>query len=204
MRKTIYLAVLGFFTLSAAMADPVTLTLTPGNGSASGLPGTTVGWGYSITNNSSDYLVLANSYFCGAGQDPIFTTCTQSLGTYNDRIAQNFQNNLTVIAPGTTVSDMFDAGSGNGLGEYLIDALANPGQTDIGSIVIVYDAFDANPFLGAANQIGGDTDLSANAEVQVAGRTTVPEPGTLSLLSLALVGSGCLVRWKARLSSRGD
>lgn len=42
---------------STAHADTLVFNVSPSNGDISGAPGTTIGWGYSITNNSSNYLV---------------------------------------------------------------------------------------------------------------------------------------------------
>src|ERR1017187_6289364 len=113
MSKSIWAAVFGFaLTSLSASASPIALSLPP-SAPGSGLPGSTVGWGYSITNGSSDYLLVSNSYFCEAGQDPMFTTCTQSRGAYNDYVATNF----TVIAPSTTGTQSFNSGSQTGVGD---------------------------------------------------------------------------------------
>ena len=183
--RSFYTAVFGMWLMCpAAAAGPVTIALTPADGAMSGLPGSTVGWGFSLTNGSADFLLVANSYFCQPGQDPLFITCTQSLGTYNDFIA----NNATLVAPGvTTAPQPFDAGTSQGLGEYIIDGTALPGQADSGSLIVVYDLFDANPFPNGANQIGGDAELPVSASVTVLGVTSAaPEPGTVLLLGLGL------------------
>ena len=186
--RTFCAAVFGMWLMcAAAAAGPITIALTPADGAVSGLPGSTVGWGFSLTNGTADgtadFLLVTNSYFCETGQDPTFTTCTQSLGTYNDFIA----NNGTLVAPGDTTSPQpFDAGASQGVGEYIIDGGALPGLPDSGSLVVVYDLFDANPFDGG-NLIGGDVELSVNASVTVLGATSeIPEPGTLLLLGLGL------------------
>jgi hypothetical protein len=182
MTRSSYIAVLGSIAMGfPALATPI-LNLTP-SGTVSGLPGSTAGWGYSITNDKADVLLVANSYFCQSGQDPLFTTCTQSLGTYNDFIASN----ATEIAPGSTASQSFNALASNGVGEYTISGLATAGQTDSGLIVLVYDLFTCDPFTACgAIQIGGDVEVSAAADVQVTAPTSgVPEPGTLVLLGSA-------------------
>jgi hypothetical protein len=186
MARTFYMAVLGLFIIGlTASADLITLALTPASGTVSGLPGSTVGWGYSIDNDSSDYLLVANSYFCAGTENPTFTTCSPSLGasTYDDFIASN----STLIAPDTTGVESFNAGANSGVGEYIIDSAAIAGETDIGSMVVVYDLFNGNPFTDpSATQIGGDMDLTAAAEVEVTGRTSViPEPRTLVFLGFA-------------------
>src|SRR5271157_2005541 len=111
MTRMCYMAVLGLFLIGlTASADPITLTLTP-SGTVSGMPGDTVGWGYSIDNGSGDYLVVANSYFCEPGEDPTLFDCAPGLGLsqYNDFIAQSFSANSTVIAPGDNLAQSFDS-----------------------------------------------------------------------------------------------
>jgi hypothetical protein len=179
MTRIFYLAVLGLALIGlTASADTITLDLTPAGGTVSGLPGSTVGWGYTIGNGSNDYLIVANSYFCESGQDPLFTTCTQALGTYSDFIA----NNGILIAPGDTGSQSFDASTQSGVGEYIIDPSATAGESDTGSLVVLYDLFDAN-----FNQIGGAMELTAGAEVNViGGASPVPEPRFPILLGCVL------------------
>jgi hypothetical protein len=168
----------------SASADP-TLILTP-SGTVSGNPGDTVGWGYSIDNDTVYSLIVTESDFCEPGQDPLFTTCSPTLGTYTDFIASNG----TLISPGTTGSQAFDP-SGTGVGEYVIDPSATPGQSDIGSIVVEYQLFDDN-----FDQIGGTMELSASAEVDVTGTGTspVPEPATQGLVVAGLLLSAVAYR----------
>ncbi len=196
MLKGAYIAAFGFLAMSlAANADSVTLQLDPLSGMVSGLPGDTVGWDYTLDNNTSDYLVVAASQFCEAGQDPLFTTCSPSLGasTYTDFLSSNF----ILIAPGGSASAPFDPTTvpQSGVGEYTIDPSASAGQSDSGSITVVYDLFDADPTVGQANQICSNTnvngvnvcdfEVSAAAEVDVAGATSAaPEPRLLLLVGL--------------------
>ena len=188
----------------AAMAWPASafvFTLTPSSGSVSGAPGSTAGWGYSITNNSSQYMVIVNSYFCESGQDPLFTTCTQSLGAYSDFIA----NKATVIAPMSTATLSFNAQTSQGVGAYAIRSGATAGQSDSGAIVLAYDLYTANPFTGPSAQlVGGDAELTASAAVQVTSQTTpsapVPVLSDLGLLALALL----LIAFATRKLARDD
>ena len=177
----------------SASADP-TLILTP-SGTVSGNPGDTVGWGYSIDNDTVYSLIVTESDFCEPGQDPLFTTCSPTLGTYTDFIASNG----TLISPGTTGSQAFDP-SGTGVGEYVIDPSATPGQSDIGSIVVEYQLFDDN-----FDQIGGTMELSASAEVDVTGTGTspVPEPATQGLVVAGLLLSAVAYR-RFRFSGSRD
>lgn len=172
-------------TAMGGPASAYTLTLTPSS-TVSGQPGTTSGWGYLITNSSSQYMVIVNSYFCEPGQDPLFTTCTQSLGAYSDFIA----NRATVIPPMSTASVAFNAQTGQGLGEYAIRSGASVGQSDSGSIVLAYDLYTANPFTDSTAQlVGGDAELTAPAAVQVGTQTTnsVPVLSNWGLAALTLM-----------------
>ncbi len=175
MTRILYMAVLGLCLMGlTASADTVTLDLTPSSGTVSGLPGDTVGWGYTIDNETDDTLIVANSYFCEPGQDPLFTTCASTLGSYTDFIA----NNGTLIGPDSPASQ--DFGPNSGVGEYVINSSASGGQSDTGSIVVLYDLYDDN-----FDQVGGTMELSAPAEVDVTGAISpVPEPGLASLLAL--------------------
>lgn len=194
MLKVAYMAVVGFLAMSlAANADSVTLQLDPLTGTVSGLPSDTVGWGYALTNNTSDYLLVSTSHFCEPGQDPFFTTCSPVLGASS--YIDFFSSNFILIAPNSSASASFDATSQSGVGEYSIDPSAFAGQSDSGSITVVYDLFDADPTTGSANQVCSninvngssicDFEVSAAAAVDVAGATSAaPEPRLLLLLGI--------------------
>jgi hypothetical protein len=183
MLRTLSMAVLGSLILSVtASASLLTFTLIP-SGTVSGSPGDTVGWGYSLDNETEDFLVVQNSFFCAGAEDPLLTTCSPSLGasTYQDFIANNF----TEIAPHSTGTQSFDASISSGVGEYVIDPAATPGQSDIGTVAIVYDLFTTDFFSPDYDccQDGGDMEISATAEVQVNGPVgAVPEPATAGLV----------------------
>jgi len=168
-------------------AAPVNvLTLAPSSGTVTGAAGAVTGWGYSITNNTSQYMVIANSYFCAAGQDPLYTTCTQAIGTYSDFIATN----ATVIPPLSTVTKAFSAQPAQGAGSYTVAANAAAGKSDTGSLVVIYDLYTANPFTTlSAVQVGGDVELTATAAVQVPAPVTfsVPTLSEWALMALALL-----------------
>ncbi len=193
MGRILYMAVLGLFPLGlTAFADSITLTLTPSSGTVSGLPGDTVGWGFSLDNDTGDYLSVANSYFCAGTEDPAYTTCSPSLGasTYTDFIASNG----TFLDPDTSTGQSFDAATQSGVGEYTIDGSASAGQSDTGSIVVLYDLYDAD-----FNQIGGTMELFAPAEVEVTGATSaVPEPRLPILLGFGLAALIAASKLKSR------
>jgi hypothetical protein len=180
-------------SLTCAFAGPVTLSI-PGSSIGVGLPGSTVGWGYTIDNQTSFFLLVDGSNFCGPGGDPQFTDCSgpyngttnfgPSLGVYNDIIATN----VTVIAPNSTSTVFYDGT--HGLGSYTIDGGASVGATDpsiqTSTLFVSYMPFSGDPFTGGA-QAGPDTEVSASASVLV-GAATVPEPSTLTFAFGSLLG----------------
>ena len=181
---------LAVLTGCCAYADPdVTLTLIPITGTVEGAPGDTVGWGFTITNNSAFDLLLNQSAFCGPGGDIMFNDCSTpyngvnqfgpSLGTYTDYIAlQSIE-----IAPGGSAMQNFDSTAMTGTGAYMIDA-APSGSVDLGNIFLVYDEYMGNPFMGGT--FVDETESFATAEVIVA-----PEPSTFGL------AAGCLLAFAA-------
>ena len=68
------------------------LTLSPANGALLGLPGETVGWGFTISNPDPNYLVITGADFCTTTVVGGITFCDQfadtSLGAFTDYIAQ--------------------------------------------------------------------------------------------------------------------
>jgi PEP-CTERM motif len=182
-----------------AYATPI-YTVIPGGGFVSGNPGSAVGWGFSIVNDSSFYLVVDGSAFCGQGSlGPAFSDCSSPynppftfgplLGTYTDFISAGLFK--TVVAPNSTLVQAFDANLLQGVGQYLIDPSATIGQTDpanpltqTSQLYISYFLNDVDPFLGGTPQTG-DILLSASVGVQV-----IPEPATLGLIGGALLFFG--------------
>ena len=45
---------------TAVYADPFTFSMLPGDGNISGTSGSTIGWGYTITNLSTNWLLTTN------------------------------------------------------------------------------------------------------------------------------------------------
>jgi hypothetical protein len=184
-------AILWMFALSGlARADGApALVLDPLGGAISGAAGTTVGWGFTLTNLGVDFLVVTSSDFCvGAPTSP----CSNSLGTYTDFAGPQF----IVVGPSpesNSVTQTFDGSLLTGMGSFLI----NPGATGsvTGEIVLTYDLYNVDPnsptFDPTVDTVSVGNDLTASASVTV-GAQTVPEPATVLLFGsglLALVGA---------------
>jgi hypothetical protein len=165
---------------SATMwAGPI-LTLNPVNGTISGAPGATVGWGFTLSN-TTDFLVPSQIAFCEGAFNP---SCLDTYGTFTDFAAQ-FQTNSV----GATVVETFNNATHNGIGSFKINSNAPPGAQDIGTIYLIYDLFSCDITNPSCNptQTGFSQSISAPAEVDVAG-AAVPEPASLSLLILGTLG----------------
>src|SRR6516165_2324325 len=95
-RNALQLLLAGFAMLvgsTSAFADTYTFAADPLSGNIQGLPGSTIGWGYSITNNSAtDWLVTANL------AANVFTNATPDASLFD----------FPTIAPGATASLLYD------------------------------------------------------------------------------------------------
>jgi hypothetical protein len=195
-RGAVFIAV-AVFMCASAQAVPL-LTLMPITGAISGAPGDTIGWGFTISNDT-DYLTVTSAQFC---LDPVVTpACTPpTIGTFTDFISQF---NFVVVGPApesTMVSQSFDATAHTGIGSFTIDTGASAGSTNIGEIVLTYDLFSRSPndpdFNPDTDTIETNQFLTANASVTV----LAPEPATWLLLGSTLAGLG-VVRVRRRKRS---
>jgi hypothetical protein len=79
------------------------------------------------------------------------------------------------------------------VGAYSIDPLATPGQTDSGTLVVLYDLVDSN-----FNDLEQNLELTAPVSVTV---TAVPEPASVALLLCSLLIGVIFVRERRRRSA---
>jgi len=166
---------------------PPELALIPSDGIIAGIPGSTIGWGYTITN-TVDWLVLTSASF-----EP-----STSMGAFTDYTQFNF----FVVGPApesTSVTQNFDSVALTGAGSFTIAPDAPPGTDIIGQIVMTYDLFSVDPnspsFNPYLDTISTDNPLPVFAEVQV---VATPEPATWLgvITALSLVGGFALRRAK--------
>src|SRR5260370_12772227 len=61
--KTILLGVLLVLSLASVCTATATLTLNPGNGALVGAPGQSLGWGFTISDNTN-WLLVEGTAFC--------------------------------------------------------------------------------------------------------------------------------------------
>ena len=164
---------------------PPKLTLIPSDGLIAGIPGSTIGWGYTVTN-TVDWLVLTSANF-----EP-----STSMGTFTDYTQFNF----IVVGPAPeseSVTQDFDTLALTGAGSFTIAPDAPVGTDIVGEIVMTYDLFSVDPdspsFNPIEDTISTDNPLPAFAEVEV---KATPEPATwLGMITgLGLLGGFVLRR----------
>jgi hypothetical protein len=173
-RWRLHLLLLFVFALglsSATYADTFTFALIPSGGGVSGPAGSTVGWGYTITNQSTtNWLLLtglsANPFLNGTPDASYFT--------------------FPILAPNTIATATFNSGTLTGLFGLTWDATAPVGFANTGTFILSGEFWDNDPFNGGNFvSLGVDQDAAYSATV-VQGATPVPEPSTLLLLAAGL------------------
>jgi hypothetical protein len=157
-------------------ADMLEFDLIPLSGNVSGAAGSTVGWGYSITNESAtDWLLTTNM----VSDSFLYGTPTLLF-------------DFPEVAPGQTVTESFDSIALTGLYEDVLDASAPNGSVDSGNFVLSAQWYDGDPFNGG-NFIADapDTNSAYTAIVTASGGPGIPEPGSIFLMiaGLGLIGA---------------
>lgn len=173
-------------SIGLAIGAPFMMTTAPANGSLSGSPGQTVGWGFTfaLAPGNINYYVLNQVEFCyGAQVSPC--PATPLIGTFTDFAAAI--NGLIIHA--SPYSEAFSASLQQGLGSYAINLGASP-QALTGSLNVYYDVYNGDPNTGAT-QILANQKLSNPAQVTIT--SSVPEPATSGLMAIGvgLVLAGC-------------
>jgi len=149
------------------------------NGNVTGIAGSTVGWGYSITNNSdTDWFVPT-----ALNPDSSFSNGTPTL-------LFDFPD----LAPDTTASETFDPVNGIGLYEFAWDASAPEGFINSGNFVLSGEWWDGDP-LNGGNFIADaiDTSTAYSASVGSIATGSTPEPSSIVMM-LAGWGAVCVSR----------
>ena len=189
-RITLAILIAAAAAAGAQAATIPTLTLLPVSGNVAGLPGTVVGWGFTLTfNDPSDWVILTGSAFTGS---PVY-------GTYVDYLSLATAP-LYVAGPApesSIVQQTWDFSSKLGIGEFDINATAVPGAVIAGNLIVHYSVFSQDPndpnFNPDTSTVVADATLSAAAQVDVA-----PEPSSLLLMLGGVLLSFALTGWRHR------
>ncbi len=181
----------GLFAICAQAT--ITLQLNPGSGALSATPGSTVGWGFTLTNTSgSEWLLTTGSEFLPASL----------YGSYQDYIGLSG----VVVGPSpesSAVTQSFDAIAQTGVGAFTIDSTAPIGTLIQGHVVIDYSLFSQDPNDPAFNPDNSTVVADATISAPAALRTT-PEPASfLLILSGALPLFASMLPGKRLRASRG-
>jgi hypothetical protein len=194
-----HLLTAGMIFAAVAAASNTSVTFDPVGGAISGTPGSTIGWGFTISD-SVEYVLLQQSDFCPAGITEVGLPCANNpAGTYTD-----FTGNAPVIGPAPdspSVTQGFNLAALLGFGSFQISPAAAPGTVIDGEIAVVYDLFTGDPNTDpTAMQIGGDNFVTLAASVTVDEESS-PEPGTMLPVGIAIA---CLLLWANCFRSRAS
>jgi len=178
MRRYLYWV---FLTLGVLLANPAaradTLTFTVMPPDVSGPAGTLVGWGFSLTNNSTtDYLDIS------AVDGSLFMNGTPD--------SSPFLFSFSSLGPGETLTQAYDPVNGLGLFQLLWDPNAPVGFANTGFFTL-YGAFcDPSDITCAEDLSVTSTALATgaySATVSPAGGVITPEPSAALLLGTGLL-----------------
>jgi hypothetical protein len=189
MRRNLYvkfLAAVLAFVAPGARADSLTFVLIPSD--VSGPAGTAVGWGFSITNNSStDYLDLSG----------IDSDLFASANGISDASIFPFPN----LAPGETATEIYDPVAGLGLFQFTWNLGIATGTTETGKFRLfgafcdaTVDQFCAEDGTAASTVLAG---AEYSATVSPPSGTVIPEPSTLAFLLSGLLAMGLWI-WRGQ------
>jgi hypothetical protein len=170
--KLLFVVVLLLAVVPAWTAEIHTFSLLPADGRIAGAPGETIGWGYSIENQSTTHWLVTSGLAPGSLQfgtpDLIF--------------------DFPILAPSSIRAVSFDAAASEGLLALTWDASAPLGAVESGSFLLNAQWWTGDPLAG------GQFEFSANPLSQSYQATVAPEPGTDALLALALLVVGLRAR----------
>ncbi len=160
-------------------AEVYTFDVLPSSGQIFGEPGETIGWGYSLTNQSSSLWLLTTALSPGS-----FLFGTPSL-----------LFDFPILAPGATITVPFDAANLTGLMALIWDTLVPTGTVESGAFLLEAEWWRGDPLAS------GQFDSFAPPSTVAYSASAVPEPGTGALLVIG-VASTLLARWRRQHATR--
>jgi len=181
------LAVAGRARADRFAADTFTFTTQPASTITSGPPGSTIGWGYSITNNAADYLNVIDVY-----SDPF-------LATYGTPDASIFD--VPLVGPTLTMTESYDPTNTSnmfGLFQFTWDPTWSAGTTVTGDFFVEAQFCDSAALTNCGSVVTDSWGYTAT--VSSASGTPIPEPSPMLLLLSGLSGIGLGLRRRQRFS----
>jgi hypothetical protein len=187
--------------LSAAPVFASYITLG-NNGVVTGAPGDTVGWDFTIVNNSAYWIVITGVQASGETL-PLGSGSTSSFQDYAGIMGGPDTYNFTIPPPpglggpidGGEWLETFSVLNFSGLGAYSIDPGVVPPAQDMGVFLVYYSLWSSEDTSDPRNDLQDSIQLctadvcsGSNAptfEIDV--QDTVPEPGTMFLTGGALL-----------------
>lgn len=188
MQKLLLLCSLLAGSLPAA---PV-FTLDPADGAISGPAGSTRGWGFTLTSDTSRWLSVVASL--------LLTESDPAMGFYQDYIGGlGGPVNFTLPPNDPAWQLTFEEATGESVGSFTFDPAASPGAVNSGTLRVIVEAYAADPDVcgGACLEETLLFDVNFSATVTADPGPDVPEPATLSLAGLAI---GLAVAFRARVT----
>lgn len=190
MKKLLMWFVLALAPVISAQAA-LTLTLAPASGTISGSPGQTVGWGFTITSDPTNWLLITSVQGNGG-----------TVGTFEDVLSNFVGINSYALAPNAaawTESSTPGLGLAAGsIGRIAINAGAAVGSFVTGTMVVTYDLYDGDPFVSGNFVSSGSFDAAYRLDVVAPTNTAIPEPGSVVMVTAGLA----LVAVQARRARR--
>jgi hypothetical protein len=163
--------------MSALAARATEISIDPLRGFISGAPGDSIGWGFTVSADPTDWISFVTSF-------PIHES-NPSIGAYSDFIGAEGGPTNFVLAPGAASwIQSFDSVAQTGLGVYAIDPNAPIGSTDSGDIRILYAAYSGDPNVCF---VCTPTEGSFDVPFQVFVSAPAPEPAAYLSIGVGLL-----------------
>jgi len=165
--------------LSAASFD---FNLLPSDGAISGTAGSTIGWGYSITNPSSaEWLVLS-----GLNVAPFLAA------------TPNILFDFPTLKPGSTITESYDSLAGKGLLELLLSNSIGSTVVNSGEFELTAEWWSGDPFAGGSFVADADAVRASYQATDTASGTPEPGGAVLALSGVGVLAGGLFVRSRVR------
>jgi hypothetical protein len=185
MTKSLFLVAAILVTGTGALTASPVVSLNPVDGAIFGSPGDTIGWGFDVQADATQWVSFAGSF--------TLLETNPSVGVYTDFIGMQGGPVNAVMGPGAPDwIEPFDSGSQTGIGSFAIDPSVIPGSSDSGVIRVLYVSYSIDPnfCFVECTQTPGFMDVPFTVEVAAPPPSGAPEPA--SLVSV-LIGMSALI-----------